>query len=125
MDKDGYLHTNNPTARKYIKCRMVTNKLLDIWRFRTRGMKDFTFDKKQTSNRTKARLDYFLISQTTQRYITDAHIGRASILSDHRPILITISPAPIPTRRGFWRFDNSLLKDADFIMVVIIELKRS
>ena len=111
----GYLHVNNHIARKYIKGRMVTNELLDIWCVRNKGVKAFTFDKKQTSNRTKARLDYFLISQTTQRYITDARIGRASILSDHRPLFITISPAPIPTGRGFWRFNNSLLKDANFI----------
>ena len=93
VDTAGYLHENNHTAHKYMKGRMVTNELIDIWHLKIKGVRAFTFDKKQTTNRTKARLDYFLISQTTQRYITDAHIGRASILSDHRPIFITISPS--------------------------------
>ena len=114
-DTAGYLHTNNPTARKYIKSRMVTNKLLDIWRIKNAGKKALKVDKKQTSNGTKARLNYFLISQTKQQYTTDVHIGRAYILANHRSIFVTVSLAVIPTGRGFWRFDNMLLKDANFM----------
>ena len=101
--------------RRYIKSRIVTNDLADMWRLLNDGVRAYTFNKKWTSNRTKARLDYFLITQTTLRYVTDAQIGRASTLSDHRPVFLTITPYTIPTGRGFWQFDNNLLKDADFI----------
>ena len=83
LDTSGFLHVNNNDSRKYIKSMMVTNNLVDVWRSRNKGVIAYTFDKKQTTNRTKARLDYFLITQTTQRYITDAQISRASILSYH------------------------------------------
>ena len=32
LDTSGYLHTYNNEAGKYIKSRMVTNKLADVWR---------------------------------------------------------------------------------------------
>ena len=98
---------------------MVTNDLVDVWRSRNKGVRAYAFDKKQTTN----RLDYFLITQTTQRYKTDARIGRASILSDHRPIFLTISPSTIPTGRGLWKFNNAQLKDADFIAGFNQEIK--
>ena len=89
------------------------NKLIDIWRERNAGTKAFTSKKKQTTNRTKARLDYYRISKNTEGYITDAHIGRTSILSDHRPIFVMITPATTPMGRGFWKFDNTLLRDTN------------
>ena len=95
LDTSGYLQVNNNESWKYIKSRMVTNDLIDVCRSRNKGVRAYNFDKKQTTNRTKARLDYFLITQTMLRYITDARIGIASILSDHRPIFLTISPSTI------------------------------
>ena len=35
------------------------NDLTDIWRDRNPQKREFTFDKQQKNNRTKARLDYF------------------------------------------------------------------
>ena len=32
LDTSGYLHTNNIEADKYIKSRMITNELVDVWR---------------------------------------------------------------------------------------------
>ena len=123
LDTSGYLHTNNNESRRFMKSRIVTNDLADIWRLRNNSVRAYTFDKKQTSNNTKARLDYFLITQTTVRYVTDAQIGRASTLSNHRHVFLTISPSTIPTGQGFWKFDNKLLKDADVITGVSQEIK--
>ena len=123
LDKTGYLHTNNNETHKHIKSRMITNELADVWRIRNDGVRAYTFDKKQTTNCTKARLDYFLTTQNTVRYVTDERIGRASTLSDHRPVYLTLTPSTIPTGRGFWRFDNRLLKDPDFIAGFNQEIK--
>ena len=57
MDTLGYLHINNPYTQQYINSQIAKNELLDIWRERNKGTKAFTFNKHQTKNRTKARLD--------------------------------------------------------------------
>ena len=76
---------------------------------------EFTFDKMQRRNHTKARIDYFLLSRNTTELLTGASIGRACKLSDHRPIYFQISSSTFKKGRGFWRFDNDLLKTMDFI----------
>ena len=91
------------------------NKLIDIWCEKNKGTKAFKFDKQQATNREKVRLDYYLVSRNTERYITNAHIGRASALSDHRPIFVTITPVTLPMGRGFWKLNNSILRDTDFV----------
>ena len=77
MDTCGYLHMNNPTSRQLIKTWMATNNLADVWRERNPEKKEFMFDKHQSRNRTKARLDYFLVSKNTIELIMDINIGRA------------------------------------------------
>ena len=32
LDTSGYLHTNNNESNRYIKSRIVTNDLVDVWR---------------------------------------------------------------------------------------------
>ena len=34
IDTNGYLHVNNPSSRQYMKLRIATNDLTDIWRDR-------------------------------------------------------------------------------------------
>ena len=70
----------------------------------------------QTKNRTKARLDFFLVSRNSLHMVTGVSIGRACALSNHRPIHLHLVPSPVQKGRGFWRFNNDLLKDKDFIV---------
>ena len=73
------------------------------------------FVKKQERNRTKARLDYFLISKNTDEIVVDTSIDRACRLSDHRPIHLHLSYSPFKGGYGFWRLNNDLLKNTGFI----------
>ena len=54
LDTCGYLYVNNPNSREYVKSCIVTNQLTDIWRERNKSTRAYTFDKKQTTNGTKA-----------------------------------------------------------------------
>ena len=62
-------------------------------------------------NQTKARLDYFLISDNTAEIVFVTNIDRACNLSDHKPINIELSPSPFVKEGGFWRLNNELLKN--------------
>ena len=115
MDTAGYLHINNPVSRQYIRSRMMTNELTDIWQDSHPTTRSFTFDKLQKKIRTKARLDHYIISKNSVEILYEFYIDRTSNLSDHRPIPLNISSSPLKRGRGFWWFYNSLLKDAEFI----------
>ena len=90
-DTSGYLNINNPTSRIYIKTRMIMNNIVGIWQERNPGKREFTFDKKQKRNCTKASLDYFLLSKNSSEPVTGTSIGRACKLSVHRLIYLQLS----------------------------------
>ena len=90
IDTAGYLHINNSVSRQYITSRMMTNEVTDIWRDRHPTTRSFTFDKLQKKNRTKARLDYYLISKNTTEIVSEVYIDRTLNNSDHRPIHLHI-----------------------------------
>ena len=60
-------------------------------------------------------MDYYLISKNTAEIVSEVYIDRTSNLSDHRPIRLHISPSALKRGRGFWHFNNTLLKDANFV----------
>ena len=73
-DTAGYLHINNPNSRELLIRKMNLCNLVDIWRERNPLGRQYTFNKKQTKNYTRARLDYFLVSENSSEYIKDVQI---------------------------------------------------
>ena len=82
-DTSGYLHVDNPNTRDFLTRQASRSNLVDIWRIRNPDVRQYTFHKRQARNYTKARLDYFLVSENSSEYIKDVQIGRVCILSDH------------------------------------------
>ena len=64
-----------------------------------------------------ARLDFFIISQTLLPFISKTGI-EAGTQSDHSITSISIDFAKFTKGRGFWKFNNSLLKDKNHIEIV-------
>ena len=91
LDTLGYLHVNNPNTREFITRQANLSNLVDIWRTRNPNSRQFTFQKKQARNYTRARLDYFLVSENSSEYIKNVLIGQMCSLSDHRPIHLQMS----------------------------------
>ena len=61
------------------------------------------------------RLDFFLISDDTQCDLKSCEILHG-IQSDHSPVLLKISSIPESQRGpGYWKFNNSLLNDSNFV----------
>ena len=63
IDTNGYLHINNPSSRQYMKMRIATNDLTDIWRDRNPEKRVFTFDSKETGQRQDLTTFSFLRTQ--------------------------------------------------------------
>ena len=57
IDTSGYLHVNNPNTREYLTRQANLSNLIDIWRIRNPGSRQYTFHKRKAKNYTRARLD--------------------------------------------------------------------
>ena len=77
------------------------NIMTDVFRHKHPDLRKYTFHKKQTKNYTRARLDYFLISDDSLDIVKKLGIGKARSLSDHRPIYLHIALSKVQKVRGF------------------------
>ena len=77
------------------------NNMTDLFRHKHPDLRQYTFHKKQTKNYTRARLDYFLMNEDSLDLVRKVGIGKASLLSDHRPIYLHIALSTVQRDRGF------------------------
>ena len=114
-DTLGYFHVNNPNTRLFMERMKSLNMLTDVFRQEHPDLRNFTFSKKQARNYTKARLDYFLISDDSLDLVTKVGIGGETTLSDHCPIYLHLTLSRVKKGRGFWWLNNDFLSEPDFI----------
>ena len=108
----------NPTKSTYKPVKslinfMKTNDLTDAWREKNHSKKQFTWKRKNGSERS--RIDLWLIESNVMPLVSKVDIRPACIkYTDHMAISIKIAK---PNKRGpgFWKFNNMYLKDKDFI----------
>ena len=92
--------------------------LCDIWRIRHPKTKRFTFRQNHSSGFIQRRLDFFFISNSLQEMTKYTDI-LAAFSTDHSPILITLSKINEFDRgKGFWKFNNSLKKNEDYVETI-------
>ena len=73
-----------------------------------------TFTQKHNSGFIQRRLDYILISNTPQEFVTMTDI-LTPISTDHSPVLFSLSKEKITIRgTGLWKFNSSLTKDQNY-----------
>ncbi len=114
-DTFNYKHVNNPNAKKMVLSMKEELDLYDPWRENNIDIKRFTWRK---SNPVKqARLDYFLVSRNLENSIVTSKID-TSYRSDHSSISISLKFSKLERGTGFWKFNNSLLRDADYVKLV-------
>ena len=108
-------HANNPNTRDFLNKMIPLCNLTDIWRHKNPNARSYTFFKKRTNNYTRARLDYFLLNDSSTHLVKKVGIGKICSLSDHKPIYLHLKLTKIQRGRGFWRFNNDLLSDPKFV----------
>ena len=67
--------------------------------------------------RKQARLDYFLINETCLEYVMGTYII-PGYRTDHSSILLKLKFINNERGCGYWKFNNSLLKNKDYIKLV-------
>ena len=119
FDIDMDAHGGSPTIKTKSLSALIEllEKLdvSDIYRIRNPNKKRYTFRQKNRNNVTiHRRLDYIFLSNSLQEYANNIDI-LPSMLSDHSPVLLSLSDVKNHERgRGSWKFNNSLLQLQDF-----------
>jgi hypothetical protein len=113
LDYENYSNVNNPRARQtVIRIKEIEN-YVDIWRQINENKRGFTW-RRLNPNRKQSRLDYFLISSSLANFATNSSIV-PGYRSDHSGISLTLQFSKNDRGKGYWKFNNSLLKDENYI----------
>ena len=106
-----------PTGfRNSVLITMDMFDLIDIQRMKHPNVNKYSYESKPL--KMKSRIDYFLIANHLTQYVRKADI-QASIAPDHKLVLLSIQWEKLSTRGpGFWKFNNSLLKDENYIQLI-------
>ena len=120
VDTFNYLHVNNPRAKQVVNEKIDEGLICDSWRELNPYSKMYTWTKKNPIK--MARLDFFLTSTHLIPYISKQNIS-PGFLSDHSIIEITIDFDRVKVGKGFFKFNNSLLKDTTYTDSIKIRIK--
>ena len=108
--------TNRRRSRNIIIENMQTLGLVDVWREIFPSKRGYTW--RRFNSVQQSRLDYFLISETLLCDVNDSKIV-AGYRSDHSIISLGLKNDSTRQRdKPFWKFNNSLLKDTDYVNLI-------
>ena len=100
---------------------------MHVWREENSEKSEFTWRRKLKPGTIQmGRLDYFLVSESLANYTRDEKIN-PGYRTDHSTISLSLVFKEMPKCKSFWKFNNSLLKNENYIQEirnVILEVKR-
>ena len=101
-----------------IKALCEEYSLIDLWRVRHPDKKAYTRKENSRNGLVQSRLDYWLVSIGLSYLIKHVTICPGNC-SDHSLITFTLDLVNTQRRgKGFWKFNNSLLKDVEYIAMI-------
>ena len=93
---------------------MTEFDLIDLWRIRNPTLRQFSWRQKRLEMKMRC-LDFFLILDMLQPEIETSKF-LSPLQSDHSLVVLKLRSADSTERgRGYWKFNNSLLNDAEFV----------
>ena len=121
LDTLNYQTLGNPRARAQLIDKMTELGLVDI--FREFKPNDRKYTWKQWGSHKYSRIDYFLVSNSLVPFVQNVDI-LPKCYSDHSPILLDLDFTRFNRGRGFWKMNNSLLYDTEYVEIVKQTIKR-
>ena len=115
LDTRGYQNVNNPRARQELISKINELDLIDVFRNLNPTAKQFTW--KQWGNSKFARLDYFFVSNSLLPFVKKVEI-LSKCYSDHNPICLELDFSKFQRGRGFWKLNNSLLYNLEYVGLI-------
>ena len=124
LDSTNYIHINNKNARKAVLEMKDNVNLIDPWRLQNPTLRRYTW--RQPTPLKQSRLDFFLISEELTTFLSSSNIV-PGYRTDHSLISLDLDLSTIKRGKGFWKFNNSLLKDPKYVKCIkdkILDVKR-
>ena len=112
MDSQNYVNLNNPNARDKVINMKIEYNLMDCWRESHLENKEFTWFRRNPVK--KARLDFFLISENLFTDMEESKI-LPGYRTDHSMIYLSFKFGKFKKGNSYWKFNNSLLKDQNYV----------
>lgn len=88
--------------------------LVEPWRIKNSQDRVFTWRKPHSRELVMSRLDFWLVSTDFLPLINSITI-RTKYNSDHSRVVMNIDLSPFKRGRSYWKFNNLLLKDKNFL----------
>ena len=127
VDGKNYKHINNPNARQRVLKLITELNLYDVWRDENGDKHMYTWRRKLKAGCIQmGRLDFFLVSESLINFTSDEAIN-FSYRSDHSSVSLALSFKDIPKPKNYWKFNNSLLRNKDYVKEVknvIVSVKK-
>ena len=108
LDYYNYSTINNPKARIELLKLKQENNLVDPWRIHNPDVSTFTWFRKNPVK--KSSLDFFLISEELLSLTENVNI-RPGYRTDHSIVELELRLSDFIKGKGFWKFNNALLRD--------------
>lgn len=112
LDCCNYRHKNNVNASKAVEDMKHALNLTDPWRSNNPHARRYTWVRRNPTK--KARLDFFLISEELMALTEKVEIN-PGYRTDHCIIQLELRLTNFTKGKGFWKFNNSLLRDKTYI----------
>lgn len=106
--------TNNNNSMNLLREQMEHLDLVDAWRFLNPGVRNYTWRKEKLGNKA-SRLDYFLISNSLVRDLSECSILSDLGYSDHKMLLLQFQTNQDKRGPGYWKFNAMHLHDKMFV----------
>ena len=94
---------------------------VDIWRYGHPGIKQYTYVRHKPV--VMSRLDFYLMPISMVGEVQSCEII-PGFLTDHSFVKIEISQNPMVRGKGYWKFNNALLYDGEFLKLINLEIKK-
>ena len=123
LDTENYVNINNPRARNAVLNIMEENGYIDVFRILNENQKKFAW-RRINPVKKQARLDFYLVSEEIFQHMHDTSII-PGYRSDHSGIHLKIKLHENERGREYWKFNNTLLKDKDYVNVVKLQIQET
>ncbi len=115
VDRSGHPLPSDGALSAALKELQNSLAITEIWCAINPHSCEYTFSSH--AHNSYSRIDYWLLSQPTVENVINCKIHNI-IISDHAPLPVLLSLSANNHKSKQWRFNNSLLKDEEFVSLI-------
>ena len=115
-------YSNNSRSKEKVEEMMEQYFMEDIWRVQHGEKREFSWRKGNTSPPKASRIDFALVSKGIDQKVEITQY-LTSVFTDHRALYMCIDLQQSERGCGYWKLNNSLLRNENYIMEMNHEIE--